>query len=133
MRRKRAIGGRLGIIWAACGLAVGTGCTHNHYYYPTPGPVGAQAVSGPCDPAPGTTIISSARPILGEVCDDPPQGVRSAPIVSNAGGPITPAPIYSRPAGRPLRRGGLAWRGSATESLATTKVDGAYEDESTFK
>ena len=129
MRRKRAIGGRHAIVWAACGLAAGTGCTHNHYYYNTPGPVAMQAGAVPCDPVPGTTVISSARPVLGAVCDDPPQGVRSAPIVSNAGGPITPAPIYSRP----QRRGGLAWRGSATESLATTRVEGAYDDESTIK
>jgi hypothetical protein len=127
MRRRHAIGVRHGIVWAACGLAVGTGCTHNHYYYPTPGPVGMQAAS-PCDPVTGAPVVSSARPVLGSVCDDPPQsvtGVHSTPILSNAGGPITPAPIYSRPA----RRGGLAWRGSATESLATTRVDGVYEDD----
>jgi hypothetical protein len=140
MRRGRTI--RFGALWAGIGLAAGTGCTHNHYYYTTPGAV--VPAGTPCDPVPaGGAVISSARPVmnspmLGAVCDEPPGGAvstRGTPIVSNAGGPLNPAPapIYSRPVGRPLRRGGLAWRGSNTESLATTRVEGAYDDESTFK
>ena len=133
MRRKRAIG--FGLTAAAIVLASGTGCTHNHYYYTTPG-----AVGDPC--APGGQILSSARPVnsspmVGSVCDEPPQGsiaLRSTPMVSNAGGPIAPAaPIYSRPLVRPLRRGGLAWRGANTESLATTRIEGQYDDDSQYK
>lgn len=138
MRRGRAIG--FTAMWAWIGLAA-TGCTHNHYYYTTPGAVGVPAAVGPCDPAPAGTVISSARPVistpmLGAVCDEPPGGAavatRATPIASNAGGPINPVPagpIYSRPIGRPLRRGGLAWRGSNTESLATTRVEGDYGGE----
>lgn len=134
MRCRRAIGSTT--LAAACILAIGTGCTHHHYYYTTPGAV---AVPGgaPCDPAPGT-VISSARPVvttptIGAVCDEPPQGslaTRSTPIVSNAG-PIAGMPIRSRPLGGALRRGGLAWRSSSAESLTTTRISGAIDDEST--
>jgi len=132
MRRKRAIG--FSMVAAAGVLAAGTGCTHNHYYV-TPGATGV--MGDPC--APGTTqVITSGRPViaspmLGSVCDEPPQGsavaTRGTPIASNAGAPAGAPPIYSRP----LRRGGLAWRGANTQSLATTRVEGAYDDESTLK
>ncbi|MDB5352896.1 MAG: hypothetical protein JWN86_4143 [Planctomycetota bacterium] len=142
MPRSRAI--RFGALWAVLGLVGGVGCTHNHYYYPAgtaPGSVGA------CDPLPPGTVVSSTGPFvtapsIGAVCDVPPQsqsgslvaqgGARTTPIVSNAGGPITPRPIYSQPVGRPIRRGGtgLVWRNSQTESLATTKIEGADEETS---
>jgi hypothetical protein len=136
MRCRCAI--RFSTLAASCILATGAGCTHHHYYSVAPGTV---AVPGdPCAPAQPGTVISSARPVVttpavGAVCDDPPQGsvaVRSTPMISNAG-PIANMPIRSRPLGRPLRRGGLAWRNSNTESLATTRIEGAYDDESTFK
>src|SRR4051812_9935855 len=100
MRRGRT--SRFGALLAGIGLAAGTGCTHNHYYYTTPG-----SVTGPCDPAPVAGTVISSRPaaegpLLGAACDEPPGGVpstRGTPIVSNAGGPANPvpAPIYSRP------------------------------------
>ena len=140
MRRSRAI--RASALWAAVGWAGGIGCTHNHYYYPAGTAAGSV---GACDPLPPGTVVSStgpfvSSPIVGEVCDVPPQspgamvaqnGVRTTPIVSNAARPITPQPIYSQPSGRPIRRGGtgLVWRNSQNESLATTKIEGNYDDD----
>jgi hypothetical protein len=144
MRRRLANRTRAGVFLAAFCLTSGVGCTHNHYYYTTPGAIGVPAAVGPCDPVPGTTVISSNRPVIGtplvgSVCDDPPQGSflmgnRVGPTYSYAGGPFNPQPIYSQPSARPLRRGGLAWRGNNNaQSVATTKVDGDYNDESTTK
>ena len=141
MRRTRAI--RFGAVLAVSGLAAGVGCTHNHYYYPTPGAVTVPGTLGPCDPVTIGTPVSSAviggQPSLGAVCESPPQGLpgalvaqnpaRTTPIVSNAARPIAPRPIYSQPGGRVGPFGnGLVWRGSRSESLATERIEGAYDD-----
>jgi hypothetical protein len=143
MRRSRAI--RFGALWAVAGLAGGTGCTHNHYYYNTPGTVSAPGMIGACDPMPPGTVISSTAPSVGAVCDVPPAGQpgamvaqnapRTSPIVSNAARPVNPQPIYSQPSGLLGRRNGngLVWRGSQTESLATTRIEGAVDDETAVK
>lgn len=133
MRRKRVIG--FGLISAGL-VAMSTGCTHNHYYYTTPGAVGV-----PGDPCAAPQIISSARPVMntpvvGSICDQPPQGSmasRNDPIIVNNGPTITPGtPIQSRPKGK-SRRGGLAWRSATPENLATTKIEGQFDDDSTYK
>ena len=136
MRRRLVDRSRVGIFLLSCGLMSSMGCVQHHYYYTQPGAAGVPSGLAPCDPVPGTRVISLNRPILGtpvvgSVCDDPPQGstvvgMSNAPIYSNAGNPIAPEPIYSRPFGRPLRRGGLAWRNSNSEALAKTRVEGDY-------
>ena len=146
MRRRRAI--RFGAVFAIAGLGPGLGCTHNHYYYTSPGAVLPAGTLNNCDPAPIGTPVSSAatgQPALGAVCDEPPLAqrgslvaqnpARTTPIVSNAARPIGAGPIYSQPNGRLGRRaGGLVWRGSNPESsLATTRIEGAYDDETTVK
>ncbi len=142
MRRRLAEQGKkAGILVIACALMSSVGCVQHHYYYTQPGAAGVPTGLAPCDPVVGggTRVISSNRPIMsspvvGSICDDPPQGSALAggsntPIYSNAGNPIAPEPIYSRPFGRPLRRGGLAWRNNGnTEALAKTRVDGDYSN-----
>lgn len=146
MRRSRAI--RFGAVWAVVGLSGGLGCVHNHYYYtPSGAPVGV------CDPLPPGTVVSSTAPLarapqVGAVCDEPPQGpfgtqvvqgaARPAPVASNAGAPLFPAPIYSQPRGfgfgpRRTSGNGLAWRASNPEAPATTRIVGDYDDDTTLK
>lgn len=150
MRRSRSI--RSGALGAAAVLAVGAGCTHNHYYYTTPGTMAVPGAAVGCDPVAPGAVISSTAPSVGAICDVPAQaqpgamasqpgamvaqnGPGAAPIVSRAARPIAPRPIYSQPAGRPGLRGGsgLVWRGTQPENLATTRIEGAYDDESTLK
>ena len=53
---------------------------------------------------------------------------RTTPIITGGGRPITPVPIYSQPAGQPNRRSnGLVWRSSNAESMASTRIEGAYD------
>lgn len=139
MRRRIMNWGHAGILVMACGLSSSVGCVQHHYYYTTPGATGVPTGLTPCDPVTGgTRVISSNRPIveapvIGSVCDDPPQGstvvgMNNTPIYSNAGIPNSPQPIYSRPFGRPFSRGGLAWRNGNTEALAKSRVEGDYSN-----
>jgi hypothetical protein len=128
MRRARFLGGFIAV-WLA-GWIGSAGCTHN-YYYGTP----------PVACAPGTTTAAPGTVTYGSsICDLPSQlfGRSSSTFVAASPGVkssvTTTAPptssasdvVVSEPANRPR----LSWRRSDPESsVATTRVEGALNDE----
>ena len=125
MRRARFGRGTLGVILA--GWVGSAGCTHNYYYGTVP---------TAC--APGTTVVPGTVQ-YGSICDLPSRifgggtvvtaspGVRSSVVAS---APLNSHVVVSEPA----NRSGLSWRRSDPESgLATTRVEGALEDDTTVK
>ena len=115
---------RVGTWLLLAGIAGGFGCTQN-FYYPAP------MTAGPVESAVGT----------GAVCEVPTQvdggtlmaqGSGRTTVVSGA--PTASRVIVSQPrdGGGTLLSGASApWRRSATSSIATTRVDGALDSEST--
>jgi hypothetical protein len=106
------------------------GCTHNYYYGTVP---------TACAPGTTTTIVPGTVQ-YGSVCDLPGRlfggggtvvaaspGVRSSVVAS--------APPNSRVVvSEPANRSGLTWRRSDPENgLATTRVEGALDDETSVK
>ncbi len=120
-RRRRA---GLGVLLAGCVSL--SGCTHNHYY-------------GASVPACGPTVVGSIAadaPEYGAVCEVPNQVVSGGSVVAQRqpGVTVVPAPkaprvVVSEPRGNSR----LAWRRSdPEESLATTRVEGALDDNTTI-
>jgi hypothetical protein len=121
VRRARVL--RNCLVLGLAGSAGSIGCTHNYYY-------GAVPVCG--EPA----VVSSN----GTICEVPTQvagGILAGPgagrttIVSGAPRPsrvVMSEPLNSEPLARGPGR--FSWRRSDPESLATTKVDGALDDDS---
>ena len=126
MRRVRFERWTLGVLLA--GWAGSAGCTHNYYY-------GTAATA--C--APGTTTIVPGAISYGSVCDVPARIFGGGTVVAASPGvrssvvgtvPTSPRVVVSEPA----NRSGLSWRRSDPESdLATTRVEGALEDDTTIK
>ena len=107
------------VLLAASCLAT-TGCIHNHYY--------GQAVPV-CDPATGTTQY-------GAVCEVPAGGavVSQAPGRTTTIGSPSRVVINSEPIGtRPFARGvtRFPWSRSPEQGLATTRVEGGLNDDTT--
>ena len=113
-------------VWAGVGLA---GCTHNYYY-------GAVPVA--C--APGTSTVVPGAVQYGSVCDVPARVIGGGTIVASSPGirssvtttapPSSSQVVVSEPANRPH----LSWRRSDPESgMATTRVEGALDGDSTVK
>lgn len=110
-------------------LALGPGCTHNHYYgYDACG-------TAPTTVLPGTVQYGSVCEVPSKVIGGTPSVVSAPSIVStpsiSAGTPIgarakPPRVVVSEPLGRGR---GHAWRPSDPDSgLATTRVDGALDE-----
>lgn len=126
MRRARFVRGTLGILLA--GWVGSAGCTHNYYY----GTV-------PVACAPGTTTVVPGTVSYGSVCEVPAQVVGGGTVVASSPGVkssvTTTAPpssqvVVSEPTDRPR----LSWRRSDPDnSLATTRVEGALDEETTVK
>jgi hypothetical protein len=125
MRQARFVRGTLGVLLA--GWVGSAGCTHNYYYG-----------SVPTACAPGTTIVPGTVQ-YGSVCEVPARVVGGGSIVASSPGVrssvVTAAPPGSRVVvSEPTNRSGLTWRRSDPESsLATTRVEGALEDDTTVK
>ena len=116
---------------AMVGLVGNLGCIHNHYYGYPAATVGAPAVSV-CDTPIGTITASNPttnpRVNVGDVCEVAPNGTVVSQNGSRASGGQART-IVSQPIGS----GRLAWRSRSPESLATTKVEGAYDGDTTVK
>ncbi len=117
---------------ASVGLAglawITSGCTHHHYY--------GAGVPVACAEAPAT-IISSR---YGEVCEVPAQSggatvVTQAPaaaprVVASAPRPSRVLVSEPRSSSPPVRGNGrFSWHRADPEGLATTRVDGALDDD----
>jgi len=115
---------RVGALLVLAGWAGSTGCTHNYYY--------GNAVPICTEPA----VASNS----GTVCGVPTQvaggtlvaqGPGRTTVITGAPGPsgvVVSEPLYNGPLVR--GPGPFSWRRSDPESLATTKVDGALQDDS---
>jgi hypothetical protein len=122
MSRAKSI--RVAALIALAGVGGLTGCTHNYYYGSVP--VGV---------APSTGMAVNH---YGEVCEVPNSGGQV--IVQNQGQPsyiVAPAPsrvVVSEPQGaspmRSSRSNRYAWRKPDPETVATTRVEGAIENDS---
>jgi hypothetical protein len=117
---RRAQSPRIGALIALASLAVGPGCIHNHYY------------TTPLAGCEGTT--TAVR--VGSVCEVPSQVVVSGAPAADPGRTTVlanAAPLRGRRVlvSEPLSRGSgrLGWRPSGPETLATTSVDGALDDD----
>jgi len=113
---------------ALAGLVANVGCIHNHYYgYNSPTGAGAVTV---CDTPFGTIHAANTRANVGDVCEVAPGTVVSSngtAIASNSGN--SSRVLVSQPIGSSRSFG---WRNrNSPENLATTKVEGAYEDDPT--
>lgn len=119
----RALSRSLAATLLFAGLCATSGCTHNHYYYPTPGVV-------------GTPVMGEVTTIhYGDVCDVP-QSAGGAVVAQGAGRTtILPAPAGTRVVvSQPQARGPqMAWRRPAPESGVTTRVAGGIDDDSTLQ
>ena len=125
MRRARFMRGTLGVLLA--GWVASAGCTHNYYY---------GALPAAC--APGTTILPGTVSD-GSVCEVPAQVVSGGTVVASSPGvkssvtttaPPSAAVVVSEPINRPR----LSWRRSDPDSsLATTRVEGELDDDTTVK
>jgi hypothetical protein len=126
MRRARFVRGTLGVLVA--GWVGSAGCTHNYYY---------GGVPTAC--APGTTTVVPGTVQYGSVCDLPSRLFGGGTVVAASPGVrssvVTSAPPGSRVVvSEPANRSGLTWRRADPESgLATTRVEGTIEDETTVK
>lgn len=132
MRHDRILGGSLWVVLAMGAIGT-TGCTHN-YYYATP-------VGSPCAPvtlAPATPVASTVTP-YGEVCEIPTRVVGGSTVVASVPvispplltGPRPPRIVLSEPGGNRIR---TPWRRHDPESsLATTRVEGALDDDTTVR
>ncbi len=132
MRHDRILRGSLwvGLAFGAIGS---TGCTHN-YYYTSP-------AGSPCAPAtlvPATPVASSVTQ-FGEVCEVPTRVVGGSTVVASVPvvappvltGPRPPRIVLSEPGGNRLK---TPWRRYDPESsLATTRVDGNVDDDTTVR
>ncbi len=125
MRRARIVRATLGVVLT--GWIGSAGCTHNYYY-------GGVPVA--C--APGTTTIVPGSSVqYGSVCEVPAQVVGGGTVValspgvrSSAAGAPSSRVVVSEPANRPK----LSWRRSDPDSsMATTRVEGALDEETTIK
>jgi hypothetical protein len=125
MRRARLV--RWGLAVGTAGLVVSSaGCTHNYYY-------------GNAIPACGPVTTAPATVANGAVCEVPTQvigggvvaGGSGTPVVNSApvlSGPRRPQVVVSTPSGSRLRR----WQRTDPDAgLATTRVEGAYDDTTT--
>jgi hypothetical protein len=132
MRHDRILSGSL---WAvlAIGAIGSTGCTHN-YYYTSP-------AGSPCAPvtlAPATPVASNVVQ-YGEICEVPTRVVGGSTVVAGVpvisppvlAGPRPPRIVLSEPGGSRVR---TPWRRQDPESsLATTRVEGAVDDDTTLR
>ena len=123
----RRLGSSRIVVLALGGLAIGTGCTHNHYYYGT---------SSPAYVVPGDAPV-----VIDEVCELPGRVVAgSRTLASRVSSAVSPDAgvaidrtdpasrvIVSRPSG-----GSLAGRGwsvpGRSDRLVTTEVQGGADD-----
>jgi hypothetical protein len=132
MRRARSMRATLGIFLAGC--AGSAGCTHNYYYGPLP---------VACAPGSSSTVVPGSLQ-YGSVCEVPTRIFGGGTVVAASPGirssVTTTAPPSSSTSSQvvvsePANRSRLSpWRRSDPESsLATTRVDGALDEESTIK
>ncbi|MGE3818246.1 MAG: hypothetical protein AB7I30_02325 [Isosphaeraceae bacterium] len=109
-------------------LALGSGCTHNHYYSYDP-------CATPAAIVPGTVQYGGVCEVPSRVISGPTvaglPSVVDTPVVS-AGTPIGARPKPPRiVVSEPVDRGrGFAWRPSDPEGGLATRVEGAYDDSS---
>jgi hypothetical protein len=142
---RRALTFRVGLLVILAHCAGMAGCTHNYYYgnavpvCAETAPVGAPVVAAAPVAAP---VVVTAAPASSQViCDVPTSVVGGGLITTAPAGTVVasaPAPrvVVSEPVGgMPFFRGGsrLGWRRSVSSdpaSIATTRVEGAIDDDS---
>lgn len=126
MRHARLV--RWGLAVSTVGLVVSSaGCTHNYYY-------------GNAIPACGPVTTAPATVANGAVCEVPTQVIGGGSVVAGGSGtsvvsstpvlsgPQRPRVVLSSPGGSRIRR----WQRSDPDAgLATTRVEGAYDDTTT--
>ncbi len=108
------------------------GCTHN-YYYGNAVPVCEAPLSA------GAPVVASSVP-YGSVCEIPTRVGGGTVVAAKPGRATTPITtqrppaqvVISEPTRTPTRprTSGLGWRGAREDSAATTRISGAYEDDS---
>lgn len=144
---RRALTFRVGLLVILAHCAGMAGCTHNYYYgnavpvCAEPPGVTAPVVAAAPILAPAPTIVTAA-PAGSEVICDVPTTVAGGGLITTApaGTVVATAPrprvVVSEPTGgMPFFRGGsrFGWRKSASSdpaNIATTRVDGALDDDS---
>jgi hypothetical protein len=133
MRHDRILRGSLWVFLTIAAIG-STGCTHN-YYYTSP-------AGSPCAPvtlAPATPVASAVMTPYGEVCEVPTRVVGGSAVVAGVPvlsppvltGPRPPRIVMSEPGGSRVR---TPWRRQDPESsLATTRVEGNVDDDTTVR
>ncbi|WP_406696136.1 hypothetical protein V5E97_34600 [Singulisphaera sp. Ch08] len=128
MRHARFLRGGLGVFFLGLVLSL-AGCTHNHYYGP------GVPICGPTPVAVPATVTNGA------VCEVPTQVGGGSVVAQGAGrstivsgvpvysGATTPRVVVSEPSSS--SRFGRWQRASPDAGLATTRVEGAYNDTTT--
>lgn len=118
---RRAETARRAALIVLAGLCATTGCTHYHYY----GQPGPYAV-------PGASAVTTS----GNVCEVAPAGTGTRVVVQSPQQNYAVPPggsrvVISEPqgTGRLSRGGRFAWRKPDAETLATTRVEGAIDDD----
>lgn len=131
MRHARFFRGGLGVFLAGWSMS-SVGCTHNHYYGPSVPVCGPTAVAVPATVPNGAVCEIPTQVEGGRLLS---QGTGRSTIVSGApaySGAPAPRVVVSEPSSG-LRLGRRWHRANPDSGLATTRVEGAYDDSTTSR